>query len=254
MLIFDISAVHLALPDLARDPQIGASEIGRTMTSYSLLVGSLLLSGGAPPSSPVVGVLLGRPDPGCRLARDLLHQSAGRSWRRADRAERRACRSARTPRPDCPTAPGTYGKTSEPGTRGDRLDDEQQRRSRLLLIDESSGLPLLRGAARYRVGRIPAAAGTHTERDARCSFDTRAPPPARSSRPLGTNTGRAGYPPFDACSASRTFPRPYAVPVSPWSAGGSMRRAFRRRPERAAAASAASLSSGEVTTARSVTS
>ena len=39
-----------------------------------------------------------RPHPGCRLARDLLHQPAGRCWRRADRAKRRACRSVRTPR------------------------------------------------------------------------------------------------------------------------------------------------------------
>jgi hypothetical protein len=39
------------------------------------------------------------------------------------------------------------------------LDDEQERKSRLLLLDETSGLPLLdRGAARYRVGRNAAAA------------------------------------------------------------------------------------------------
>jgi hypothetical protein len=32
------------------------------------------------------------------------------------------------------------------------LDDEQERRSRLLLLDETSGVPLLdRGAARYRL-------------------------------------------------------------------------------------------------------
>jgi hypothetical protein len=32
---------------------------------------------------------------------------------------------------------------------------QQERKSRLLLLDETSGLPLLdRGAARYRVGRI----------------------------------------------------------------------------------------------------
>jgi hypothetical protein len=34
------------------------------------------------------------------------------------------------------------------------MEDEQKRRSRLPLLDETSGLPLLdRGAARYRVGR-----------------------------------------------------------------------------------------------------
>jgi MFS family permease len=46
MVIPDISAVNVALPDLARDLQIGASEIGWTTTSYSLLFGSLLLLGG----------------------------------------------------------------------------------------------------------------------------------------------------------------------------------------------------------------
>ena len=38
--------MNVALPDLARDLQIGASEIGWTTTSYSLLFGSLLLLGG----------------------------------------------------------------------------------------------------------------------------------------------------------------------------------------------------------------
>jgi EmrB/QacA subfamily drug resistance transporter len=46
MVILDISAVNVALPDLARDLQIGASEIGWTITSYSLMFGSLLLLGG----------------------------------------------------------------------------------------------------------------------------------------------------------------------------------------------------------------
>jgi MFS family permease len=46
MVILDISAVNVAMPDLARDLQIGASEIGWTITSYSLLFGSLLLLGG----------------------------------------------------------------------------------------------------------------------------------------------------------------------------------------------------------------
>jgi EmrB/QacA subfamily drug resistance transporter len=46
MVILDISAVNVALPDLAQDLQIGASEIGWTITSYSLLFGSLLLLGG----------------------------------------------------------------------------------------------------------------------------------------------------------------------------------------------------------------
>lgn len=46
MVILDISAVNVALPDLARDLRIDASEIGWTITSYSLLFGSLLLLGG----------------------------------------------------------------------------------------------------------------------------------------------------------------------------------------------------------------
>lgn len=46
MVILDISAVNVALPDLARDLGIPASEIGWTITSYSLLFGSLLLLGG----------------------------------------------------------------------------------------------------------------------------------------------------------------------------------------------------------------
>src|SRR5262245_43799321 len=46
MVILDISAVNVALPDLANDLGIGASDIGWTITSYSLLFGSLLLLGG----------------------------------------------------------------------------------------------------------------------------------------------------------------------------------------------------------------
>jgi EmrB/QacA subfamily drug resistance transporter len=46
MVILDISAVNVALPDLARDLRIGAADIGWAITSYSLLFGSLLLLGG----------------------------------------------------------------------------------------------------------------------------------------------------------------------------------------------------------------
>src|ERR687897_675996 len=46
MVILDISAVNVALPDLATDLDIGRSDIGWTITSYSLLFGSLLLFGG----------------------------------------------------------------------------------------------------------------------------------------------------------------------------------------------------------------
>jgi EmrB/QacA subfamily drug resistance transporter len=46
MVILDISAVNVALPDLAKDLDIGGGDIGWTITSYSLIFGSLLLLGG----------------------------------------------------------------------------------------------------------------------------------------------------------------------------------------------------------------
>jgi EmrB/QacA subfamily drug resistance transporter len=46
MVILDISAVNVALPDLAKDLNIGQGDIGWTITSYSLIFGSLLLFGG----------------------------------------------------------------------------------------------------------------------------------------------------------------------------------------------------------------
>ncbi|MFL5911195.1 MAG: MFS transporter [Gaiellaceae bacterium] len=46
MVIIDISAVNIALPDLAKDLRIGGADISWTITSYSLLFGSLLLLGG----------------------------------------------------------------------------------------------------------------------------------------------------------------------------------------------------------------
>jgi EmrB/QacA subfamily drug resistance transporter len=46
MVILDISAVNVALPDLARDLGIAHEDIGWTITSYSLVFGSLLLLGG----------------------------------------------------------------------------------------------------------------------------------------------------------------------------------------------------------------
>jgi EmrB/QacA subfamily drug resistance transporter len=46
MVIVDISAVNVALPDMARDLRLPAGSIGWTITSYSLLFGSLLLLGG----------------------------------------------------------------------------------------------------------------------------------------------------------------------------------------------------------------
>lgn len=46
MVILDISAVNVALPDLAKDLGIGHGQLSWTITSYSLLFGSLLLLGG----------------------------------------------------------------------------------------------------------------------------------------------------------------------------------------------------------------
>ena len=46
MVILDISAVNVALPDLAKDLRIGHADLSWTITSYSLIFGSLLLLGG----------------------------------------------------------------------------------------------------------------------------------------------------------------------------------------------------------------
>jgi len=46
MVILDISAVNVALPDMAKDLGIEGSNVGWAITSYSLIFGSLLLLGG----------------------------------------------------------------------------------------------------------------------------------------------------------------------------------------------------------------
>ena len=46
MVILDISAVNVALPDLAKDLDIARGDLGWAITSYSLIFGSLLLLGG----------------------------------------------------------------------------------------------------------------------------------------------------------------------------------------------------------------
>src|SRR5215203_5150751 len=46
MVILDISAVNVALPDMADDLSIGGGDVGWVITSYSLIFGSLLLLGG----------------------------------------------------------------------------------------------------------------------------------------------------------------------------------------------------------------
>jgi EmrB/QacA subfamily drug resistance transporter len=46
MVILDISAVNVALPDMARDLGIARADVGWAITSYSMIFGSLLLLGG----------------------------------------------------------------------------------------------------------------------------------------------------------------------------------------------------------------
>ena len=46
MVILDITAVNIALPSLAQDLQISGPDVSWTITSYSLIFGSLLLFGG----------------------------------------------------------------------------------------------------------------------------------------------------------------------------------------------------------------
>src|SRR5436190_16002437 len=46
MVILDITAVNIAMPNLARDLHISGATISWTITAYSLVFGSLLLLGG----------------------------------------------------------------------------------------------------------------------------------------------------------------------------------------------------------------
>ena len=46
MVILDITAVNIALPHIATDLQLSGSSISWTITSYSVIFGSLLLFGG----------------------------------------------------------------------------------------------------------------------------------------------------------------------------------------------------------------
>src|ERR687883_544189 len=46
MVILDITAVNIAMPNLARDLRISGATISWTITAYSLVFGSLLLLGG----------------------------------------------------------------------------------------------------------------------------------------------------------------------------------------------------------------
>src|SRR3954462_7679147 len=52
MVILDITAVNIALPSLAGDLHLSGSQISWVITSYSLVFGSLLFSGGRAPALP----------------------------------------------------------------------------------------------------------------------------------------------------------------------------------------------------------
>ena len=55
MVILDITAVNIALPSVAGDLQLSGSAISWTITSYSLVFGSLLLFGAGLPTSSESG-------------------------------------------------------------------------------------------------------------------------------------------------------------------------------------------------------
>lgn len=79
MVILDISAVNVALPDLAKDLALGPNELSWTITSYSVKFGSLLLLGGR------AADLLGRR----RMFLAGLHRLHARVRRVGDRRRRR---------------------------------------------------------------------------------------------------------------------------------------------------------------------
>ena len=100
MVILDITAVNVALPQLADGLHINSSDIGWTVTSYSLIFGSLLLLGGR--AADLIGrrrMFLDRPDhlhrrigrlsPGRQLDR-LVRRPRGARARRGDALARRS--------------------------------------------------------------------------------------------------------------------------------------------------------------------
>ena len=91
MVILDITAVNVALPDLAKGLGIDGGDIGWTITSYSLIFGSLLLLGGR------AADLLGRRRmflTGLASSRSPRSPPRGRQRRDAVRRARRARDSA----------------------------------------------------------------------------------------------------------------------------------------------------------------
>ena len=105
MVILDITAVNIALPSLAADLQLSGSTVSWTITSYSLVFGSLLLFGGRArrPGRPPAPV----PDRPRRL-----HRLVGRLGRRRHRG-----RALRGPR-----RPGSRRRDALPGRALDHHD------------------------------------------------------------------------------------------------------------------------------------
>ena len=88
MVILDITAVNVAMPDMAKGLDITGGDVGWTITSYSLIFGSLLLLGGR------AADLLGRR----RMFLAGLGVFVTRFNRRRDRRRRRdAVRRSRRP-------------------------------------------------------------------------------------------------------------------------------------------------------------
>ena len=87
MVILDITAVNVALPDMAKGLGIDGGDIGWTITSYSLIFGSLLLLGGR--AADLVGprrmFMTGLGLFTCRFGRGGDGRERGRALRRAGR-------------------------------------------------------------------------------------------------------------------------------------------------------------------------
>ena len=116
MVILDITAVNIAMPNLARDLHISGATISWTITAYSLVFGSLLLLGGR------AADMLGRR----RMFLTGLGSSRPRRWRRPRlsprRALRRPCgtgpwRRDASPRPRSPSSPALPRNGAGEGAR-----------------------------------------------------------------------------------------------------------------------------------------
>ena len=214
MVILDISAVNVALPEMAQDLGIGPADIGWAITSYSLVFGSLLLLGGR------AADLLGRRRvflAGLTVFTVVLAGHGAR--RRRDDAVRRARRAG--PRRGDAVARGALDHHHELPRTGAR---EGARRL---------------GCGRRRRRRRRRAARRHAHRTRRLARDLLDQPPrrprprsrrhARSCPP--TPSGRSGAASISAARCSRP-------PASAASCTPSPRRSPPAGPRRRRSASA----------------